>query len=187
MGLLPSSDLTPRRSRRPAAVAAILALVAVAVAVAYWQLSRPAPEPVKPRPPATAPAPSLLPRPTPSASATVRVAPPPRRASPAPAAPPLLHVEADVEGADVFVDRRFVGKAPLDVRDVQPGARRIQVAAEGYETQTEEVQIGGEPVRVLARFKELRLDESLDRAAADSLCQRIQEDARVPCQVLPIR
>jgi hypothetical protein len=77
-------------------------------------------------------------------------------------APARLHVEADVEDASVFVDRRFVGKAPLDIRDIEPGPRRVQVAAEGYETLTEEVEIGGSPVHVVARLKEVRLDESLD-------------------------
>lgn len=167
MDWLSSRGVPPGRSRRSSAIAVALAAVVVAVVVVgaalYWSLSRPEPEPERAKPQAAPARPLTPPKPAPSAPAT----PPPRararRASPtpAPAAPAPLHVEADVEDASVFVDRRFVGKAPLDVRDVEPGTRRVQVAAEGYATLTEEVQIGGEPVHVVARLKEVRLDVSL--------------------------
>jgi hypothetical protein len=106
--------------------------------------------------------PRTPPKPISSASASLPPRAAARRASPAPAVPAPLHVEADVDDASVFVDRRFVGKAPLDVREVEPGTRRVQVAAEGYATLTEEVEIGGAPVRVVARLTEVRLDESLE-------------------------
>jgi hypothetical protein len=70
-------------------------------------------------------------------------------------------VEADVPDASVFVDRRFVGKAPVDVRDVSPGPHRINVSADGFPMHTEEVDIGAEPRAISVRFTEVRLDESL--------------------------
>ena len=63
--------------------------------------------------------------------------------------------------ASVFVDRRFVGKAPVDVRDIPPGPHRLNVSADGYAMHAEEVEIGAEPRTVSVRFTELRLDESL--------------------------
>jgi hypothetical protein len=70
-------------------------------------------------------------------------------------------VEADVADASVFVDRRFVGKAPVDIRDLAPGPHRVNVAADGYAMHAEEVEIGGEPRTISVRFTEVRLDESV--------------------------
>ncbi len=65
-------------------------------------------------------------------------------------------------GASVFVDRRFVGRAPVDVTDVTPGTHRVNVSADGYEMQVEDVDLRDGPVLVSARFKEVRLDESVE-------------------------
>jgi hypothetical protein len=70
-------------------------------------------------------------------------------------------VEADVPDASVFVDRRFVGKAPVDVRDLPPGPHRLNVSADGYAMHVEEVEIGAEPRTISVRFTEIRLNESL--------------------------
>jgi hypothetical protein len=70
-------------------------------------------------------------------------------------------VEADVADASVFVDRRFVGKAPVDVQDVAPGSHRVNVSADGYAMHAEDVEIGAEPRSISVRFTEVRLDESL--------------------------
>jgi hypothetical protein len=77
-------------------------------------------------------------------------------------APAPLHVEADVADASVFVDQRFVGKAPLDIRDVTPGSHRVHVSAEGFEMQAEDVVVGDVPVLVSVRFREVRLDEEVE-------------------------
>jgi PEGA domain len=105
-----------------------------------------------------------------------KVSPPPARTTPSPAATPLrkttplpepairpapLRVEADVADASVFVDRRFMGKAPLDLRDLAPGPHRLNVSAEGYALHAEEVEVGEEPRTISVRFNEVRLDESL--------------------------
>jgi hypothetical protein len=70
-------------------------------------------------------------------------------------------VEADVADASVFVDRRFVGKAPVDVRDISPGPHRLNVSADGYAMHAEEIEIGAEPRTISVRFTEVRLDESV--------------------------
>ena len=63
--------------------------------------------------------------------------------------------------ASVFVDRRFVGKAPVEISDVSPGPHRVNVSAEGFPMHAEEVEIGSEPRTITVRFNEVRLDESL--------------------------
>lgn len=75
--------------------------------------------------------------------------------------PPRLSVGTDVPGAQVFLDRRFVGKAPLVISDVAPGKHRLNVSAEGYEGYAEDITVGPGNNRVQVRFKEVRLDESL--------------------------
>jgi PEGA domain len=72
-----------------------------------------------------------------------------------------LHVEADVPDASVFLDRRFVGKAPVDVAEVAAGLHRLNVSAEGYPMHAEDVEIGAEPRTISVRLTEIRLDESL--------------------------
>jgi hypothetical protein len=83
----------------------------------------------------------------------------PVAAAPAPAANEL-RVDSDVPGAQVFVDHQLRGRAPLVLRDVTPGSHRVNVTAEGYEMQAEDVVVDG-PTSVHVSFKEVRLDESL--------------------------
>jgi hypothetical protein len=74
---------------------------------------------------------------------------------------PSLTVRADVAGAQVFLDRKFLGEAPVTVRDVKPGRHRINVSAEGYEGYAEDVEIAAGVNEVAVSFKEVQLDESL--------------------------
>jgi hypothetical protein len=72
-----------------------------------------------------------------------------------------LRVVADVPGANVFLDRRFLGTTPLEARDLSPGSHRLNVSADGYEMYAETLELGAGPREVLVRFKEVRLDEKL--------------------------
>ena len=97
-------------------------------------------------------------------AAAARAAPPPARPdTPAPveaAAPPAevtLHVTADVAGAEVFVDRRFVGVAPVTTT-VAPGAHRINVSAAGYDGYGDFVDLEPGRREIAVRFREVRLD-----------------------------
>ena len=71
----------------------------------------------------------------------------------------LLRVTADVEGADVFIDRRFVGTTPFEMTDVEPGPHRINVSASGYESHLEEVEIDDQLTEVSVTFREVRLSQ----------------------------
>jgi hypothetical protein len=72
-----------------------------------------------------------------------------------------LRVDADVPGANVFLDRRFLGTTPVETRDFTPGSHRLNVSAEGYEMYAETLDLGPGSRELLVRFKEVRLDEKL--------------------------
>ena len=74
---------------------------------------------------------------------------------------PSLTVRTDVAGAQVFLDRKFLGEAPVTVRDVEPGRHRINVSAEGYEGYAEDLEITAGAREVVVSFKEVSLHESL--------------------------
>jgi PEGA domain len=152
---------------------AVFAVLLLVSGVAFYLFSRPAPAPVRtpvatapspvvvPRPaPAPAPAPAEAPRPARRAAAPApEAAPPPRVEAPAPA-PDLvtLHVDSDVPGAQVFVDRQFIGAAPVTTTDVKPGTHQINVSAPGYDQYAQSIDITPGPRDVMIRFKEVRLD-----------------------------
>jgi hypothetical protein len=76
-------------------------------------------------------------------------------------AAPGLRVVADVAGAQVFLDRKFMGEAPVTVRDVAPGRHRLNVSAEGYEMYAADLEIASGTQEVAVNFKEVRLDEAI--------------------------
>jgi len=73
----------------------------------------------------------------------------------------VLRVDADVPGANVFLDRKFLGTTPVETRDFAPGPHRLNVSADGYDMYAEAIEIGRGRREVLVRFKEVRLDEKL--------------------------
>lgn len=167
------------RSRVPLIAGAGLAVVALAV-IAWWA-TRPAPvEPETPAarvereapPPAAEPAPApppdvprepvreARPRPRPEP----KVAEVPEAAPVVPTAPEReLIVETDVEGALVFLDRNFIGNAPVRTSDVKPGAHQINVSAQGFDGVAQSIDIAesGE-TSVTIRLREVRLNESVE-------------------------
>ena len=81
---------------------------------------------------------------------------PPR--PPAPSRAPALRVEADVDGAQVFVDREFVGTAPVSLADMAHGSRRVNVSSPGYDMFVETIEFDGTPRTISVHFKEVSLD-----------------------------
>jgi hypothetical protein len=162
-------DARPSTSRLPIIVGAAL-LVAGAVA-AIWLLARP-PAPATPRRAAPAPAPvateppvAATPAPSSPAPAPVRRSAPKAKAPPAPAEPaaptPTVKVDSDVPGADVFVDRVYLGKTPLTTSDVQAGSHTLTAAAEGYESQAVPIDVNAGANEVRVRFRVVRLNETI--------------------------
>ncbi len=145
---------------------ALVALLCAAVAGCSQQ-----PVPSKsaaPGPPATrqgAPSPKSARETERSPARSSRVAPAARRAAPAaPAEPPggLLHIDSDVAGAQVFIDRQYVGVTPLTAPNVSPGTHQLNVSAPGYSGIAQSVDVEPGPRDLLFRFKEVRLNASID-------------------------
>jgi hypothetical protein len=96
----------------------------------------------------------------------------PRRTTPAPAveapaavvsAPELgtLRIEADVPNAQVFIDRQFIGTAPVTAENVKPGTHQLNVSAEGFEGVVQTIDVEPGPRDVAIRFREVRLNSTL--------------------------
>jgi hypothetical protein len=69
-----------------------------------------------------------------------------------------------VPGANVYVDREFLGTTPVVTRSLPAGPHRLNVSAEGYDMYAETIDLGPGRHEVLVRFKEVRLDERVDVA-----------------------
>jgi hypothetical protein len=173
-------DETPQDPPAPNRTPLLLGLVAVALiaAGAALYLSSPAPEaPASTAAPAEAPRRAAAPTPkkaAPEPEAAPEPAAAPRRApakkAPEPEAAPApapradtatVVIESDVPGASVFVDREFVGTAPVTLKDVAPGTKRINLSAEGYEGVQRAVEVTAGEQTVTLRFKEVRLNTSV--------------------------
>ena len=84
----------------------------------------------------------------------------------APAAAPSetgsLHVVSDVPGAQVFLDRQFIGATPATADDLKPGTYQLNVSAQGFESHVETVEIAAGTREIAVNFRAVRLDASLD-------------------------
>lgn len=141
----------------------------------WWMLSappkrpEPAPAPIAAPAPVEEPAPAVTPRvkppievPKARAEKVTPTAPQPEPAPPRPAAGPLLRVTTDVVGADVFIDRTFVGKTPLETRDVRAGSHQINVSAEGHDGMSRQVEVSSDaPTEVTFSLKATVLDTAV--------------------------
>ncbi len=151
-------------------IAVIAAVVVIGGLALYLHSPRPEPAEVS-TPPAAAPrvVPKKVEPPSPVVAApsaaeprkTAPKAAPVAPAAPAaPAAPTLasLTLETDVPGASVFIDRQFVGNTPLSLDKLEPGTKRIQVTATGFDSVQKSVDLVAGPNAVTIRVKEVSLN-----------------------------
>jgi hypothetical protein len=163
-------------SSRGALIAGGLVVVLLVAAAVWWLSGRREDAPAT----ATAPAPEARPAPAPAGPAPAaeperrapaaepRAAkkavpdsnPAPAEASPAAEAATLV-VESDVPGASVFLDREFVGTAPVTLKNVAPGSKRLNLSAEGFDGISRTVDVTSGEQTVTMRFKEVRLDANV--------------------------
>ena len=135
------------------------------VATAPATATSPPPAPIEPKveppPPAADPEPAA-PRRRPAPKA--EPAPAPAAPAPVAAAPTsgTLRIESDVPGAQVFIDREFVGVTPVTANDVKPGSHRINVSVQGYEGSADTIEVAAGPRDLRVNFKDVRLDASLE-------------------------
>jgi hypothetical protein len=167
-------------SRRALAVAFGLGVVVGAGAM-WFAGSRkpPASSPVAPAPVASAaprsePAPVAAAVPEPSPERTTSTLPRPARRAPAPKEPEVtkepaaaaltgtLHISSDIVGAQVFIDRNYIGVAPVTAPEITPGSHRLNVIAQGYDSIAETIEVEPGSRDVQFNFKEVRLDAGVD-------------------------
>lgn len=86
----------------------------------------------------------------------------------APAAPAgavtmgTLHISSDITGAQVFIDRNYIGVTPVTSPEIAPGSHRVNIVATGYESIAENVDVEAGPRDLQFNFKEVRLDAAVD-------------------------
>jgi hypothetical protein len=86
---------------------------------------------------------------------------------PEPAAPPpdpttgTLRIDSDVPGAQVFIDRTFIGTVPLTVRDLTPGTHRLNVDAPGYDGVLQTIEVEPGESELFVPLREVPLDASI--------------------------
>jgi hypothetical protein len=133
----------------------------------------------EPEAPATASAPvaASAPPPEPAPAAPAEPEPARRRAAPAPEAaapvaeapPPaveaaptmgLLRIDSDVPGAQVFIDRQFVGAAPAVAENVAPGTHQLNVSAPGFDSVATSIEVTPGEKEIVVKLREVRLDLS---------------------------
>lgn len=68
-----------------------------------------------------------------------------------------LRLESDVPGASVFIDRQFVGNTPLTLDNIEPGTKRVQLTATGFESIQRTIEVKPGPNTVTLRIKEVTL------------------------------
>jgi hypothetical protein len=151
--------------------------VLILLGVGWWWLSSSDPAPQPPSTPAAAPTRSSSPltvkpadEPAPPATPTkTRSAAPVAPKADVPAAPAVaavpttgtLHISADVADASVFIDRKFIGTAPVTASDVAPGPHRLNVSVAGYDAVVQDLDVTPGPRDIAITFKEVRLAASV--------------------------
>jgi len=96
-------------------------------------------------------------------TASAKPEPSPAVPVPAPAAAAgLLTIQSDVPGAQVFIDRQFVGTTPLKGHEVALGAHKVNVSAPGYEGVAETIDVEPGPREITIKLREVRLDAEID-------------------------
>lgn len=165
---------------RLAVVIAIVALVLVGAGLFVLRSSKPAPaapKAVAAAKPSPAAAPTPTPPPASAAPAPAEVAPrkaasprkQPATDTPAPAAPAAaapetatLTIASDIPGAQVFLDRQFVGATPATAKDVTPGQHQLNVSAPGYDNHVQTIDVTPGAREITIAFREVRLEASID-------------------------
>jgi len=154
-------------------VIAVFLILLVVSGVGFYLISRPKSAPSR-TPAVTTPAPVVVPPPPPVAAPPITEQPRPSRRAAAPSAttapveaPPAadlvtLRIDSDVAGAQVFIDRQFIGTAPVTTTDVKPGTHQINVSATGYDQYAQSIDLTPGSRDVAVRFKEVRLDAKAD-------------------------
>ena len=149
-----------------AVLAAGAVIVILAIGIVFLLRDEPEPEPT-PTASAAPPAPRIVPKKLDSdarPAAPKKAAPKktePKPAEPAATAAPTLAsltLESDVPGASVFIDRAFVGNTPLTLDKLEPGSRRVQLTATGFDSVQKTIELVPGANNITIRIKEVSLN-----------------------------
>jgi hypothetical protein len=173
----PSASKAPRSPKLPNGWLVLGG--SVLASFVWWMLSTPPKQPEPAPAPVSAPAPAeevaSAPEPAPAKPMTAppkppadkardapRITPAPESAPERPAAMPVLRVISNVAGADVFIDRTFAGKTPVETRDITAGSHQINVSAQGYDAMSRRVEVSADaPTEVTFSLKATALDTTV--------------------------
>jgi hypothetical protein len=162
---------------RRVVIALVACAIVIAAAVFLISLFREAPRPpaateavATPAPRASEPSPAPVrepsaaaaPRTARPASEPAPEAPPPEAAPEAPPDVATLRIQTDVPGAQVFIDRQFIGTAPATAENVKPGTHQLNVSAEGFESVVDTIDVAPGPRDISVKFREVRLNSGID-------------------------
>jgi hypothetical protein len=90
-----------------------------------------------------------------------RTEPDPAASSAPGASSATLRIVSDIPGAQVFLDRKFVGATPATVSDLAPGDYQLNVSAPGYDTHVATLSVAAGEREIAVNFREVRLNASL--------------------------
>lgn len=141
-------------------------LAAVGGLLMFGQRATQAPPTTDTAPPAaaTTPAPTSKPAATKPAGAST-AKPATADATPTPEAAPTLGtliIESDVPETSVFIDRVYLGNAPVTAKNLTPGAHHLNMSVTGYEGVSETIDVEPGTRTISMKFKEIKLDEKID-------------------------
>jgi hypothetical protein len=166
-------------NRNVAIIAVVAASLAGAAVAIIMLMDTPEPEAPTAAAPATAAAPIERPASLPPEPPAAAPEPPRRRAAATPALRPpvveppskatevaptsgLLRIDSDVPGAQVFIDRQFVGAAPAVAENVAPGTHQLNVSAPGFDSVATSIDVVPGEREIVIKLREVRLDVSID-------------------------
>jgi hypothetical protein len=148
-----------------AALCAVVVIGAIALLVARRDAEAPRSAPAAGAASAVAPSAGAAASPSPADAAAPAPLPGPAPvAPPGPAAVPelgTLRIESDVEGASVFLDRRYLGEAPVTAEAIPPGPHQVNVSAQGFDGISETIDVEPGPRSLMYRLREVRLDAAV--------------------------
>ena len=72
-----------------------------------------------------------------------------------------MRIVSDVPGAQVFLNREFVGATPATKDDLAPGSYQVNVSAPGFDNHVETIELAAGEREITVRFREVRLNASV--------------------------
>jgi hypothetical protein len=138
--------------------AAVTAFYTLQPDLAVEQAASDAPAPAPPTP-------DPAPPPSPAAPRAAAADPAPVRETPVERATPrtgTLRITSDVPQTSVFINRKFLGTAPVTASGLEPGSYTLTLAPQGFESHSDTVEVEAGEQDYSHSFKVIRLDQRVE-------------------------